>query len=320
MLRAPETELTTIRQDTTHFRPADPLPDPLTTTPDGHPILAWDVFLAGDAMTLCYSPVVQFRAAEIHASNRFWCFCCANWIRDCDSVSHYRKHLQSHEQENEQIRELSGPSSFSFALLSFILKRGEPLVALDFLRNLPFGQWLATCQHFIRIVKILKECGEADIRAECARSEMINPAVDGWSDACGGRYHGVTARLVDQNTLSAWPRFLAMKEIKCVHEWSGELRVMLERLQGKYDIQSNVLNLCTDRASINESAFRQQSADLSSAFGESLLRLPSACHLLNNALSSFLDKIRHRLKTDFPLSATFAEVRAFSLVLAAAQI
>jgi hypothetical protein len=58
MLRATEPDPTTIRKHTTHFYPADPPPDPPTTTPDGRPILAWDVFLTRDATTPCYSPVV----------------------------------------------------------------------------------------------------------------------------------------------------------------------------------------------------------------------------------------------------------------------
>jgi hypothetical protein len=54
------------------------------------------------------------------------------WACYSDSVLYYRKHLQSHEQGNEQIQELSAPSSVSFAFSSFILKRDEPLAALDF--------------------------------------------------------------------------------------------------------------------------------------------------------------------------------------------
>jgi hypothetical protein len=160
-------------------------------------------------------------------------------------------------------------------------------------------------------VKILKEHVETDIRPQCARSEMMSLAVDGWSDPRGCKYQSVTARHVDPNTLSARSRLLAMKEIKCVHESRGELQVMLERLQGKYGIQGKVRNLCTDRASINESAFRVQSADLSSAFGESLLWLPCGCHLLNNVLSFFLDRIRHRLKPIFYLQQRFRKCGPF---------
>jgi hypothetical protein len=160
-------------------------------------------------------------------------------------------------------------------------------------------------------VKILKERVEADIRAECAQSEVINLAVDGWSDSRGRRYQSITARLVDPNTLSTWSRLLAMKEIKSVHESSGELRVLLERLQDQYDIQGRVLNVCTDRASINESAFRQQSPDLSSIFGGSLLWLPCGCHLLNNVLSFFFDRISHRLKPIFCLQQRFGKCGPF---------
>jgi hypothetical protein len=97
LLRATEPDPTTIREHTTHFHPAVPPPNPPTTAPEGHPILAWDVFLTGDVTTRCYSPVVRFRGAEIHASNRLSCSCCAKWVRDSDSLSHSRKHLQSHE-------------------------------------------------------------------------------------------------------------------------------------------------------------------------------------------------------------------------------
>jgi hypothetical protein len=221
------------------------------------------------------------------------------------------KACQVTRKKTEQTRQLSNASGPCFAVLSFLLKSGEPLVSLDFFRSFPFGEWLPTVEHFNRIIRILKERVEADLRSECVRSEIINLAVDGWSDPRGRRYQSVTARLVDPNTLAARTRLLAMKEIKSIHESSAELRGMLGRVQGQYALQGRILNVCTDRASMNESAFRQRLTNLSSIFDIPLLWLPCVCHLLNNILSFFFDKIRHRLKPIFHLQQRFRKCGPF---------
>jgi hypothetical protein len=132
------------------------------------------------------------------------------------------------------VREPSDTSGTPFRLLSFILKRGEPLVALDYLRDFPSRQWLPTGELFNQIGRILKERAEADVCSECVRSEVINLGLYGESDPRVRRYQSVTARPVDPNTLTAWTRLLAMKEITSIHESGGELRAMLERLSVQY--------------------------------------------------------------------------------------
>jgi hypothetical protein len=299
----------------TYFRPADPPPNSPRTTPENYPIIGWDVFLIHDLVTPCYCPVVIFNGAEIHASNRLWCSFCPKWVQYSDSVSHYKRHVSSHEQRMGQIRELSPPTSISYAIVAFILKRGEPASALDSFRCFPFGEWLPTGEQMKQILKILRDRVETDIRVECERSDLVNIALDGWSDPRGRRYQGVTARLVHPDTLTTWTRLLAMKEIRSLHQSSGELRVMLERLESLFNLCGKILNLCTDRASINESAFRTRSRDLSSIFDGPLLWLPCACHLLNNILSSFFDKIRQRLKPIFTLQQRFRKCGPFLVYL-----
>jgi hypothetical protein len=94
----------------------------------------------------------------------------------------------------------------------------------------------------------------------------------------------MTGRLVHPGTLTAWTRLLAMKEIKLIHESASELRLILERGKTKYGIHTKTLNLCSDRCSMNEAAFRLRGLDYSSLFDQ-LLWLPCTCHIVNNILS-----------------------------------
>jgi hypothetical protein len=57
-----------------------------------------------------------------------------------------------------------------------------------------------------------------------------------------------------------------MKEIKSIRESAAELRLILERVKAKYDIRRKTLNLCSDRCSMNEAAFRLRGLDYSSLF------------------------------------------------------
>jgi hypothetical protein len=183
-----------------------------------------------------------------------------------------------------------------FAILCLVLKRWEPFATLDFFREHPFGEWLPTREQLARIIRILKERVEQEIKVCCVNAAIINIAVDGWSDQCGRRSQVVTARLVDPRTLAAWTQLLTMKEIKSTHESAGELRAFVECVQRNYAIHERTLNLCSDRASMNESAFRDRFLDPGSLFHGHLLWLPSTCHMLNHILAFFFEKIHHRLK------------------------
>jgi hypothetical protein len=228
MHRAPEPDPMMIRKHLQYFRPCDTARDSPNISPDGLPILRWNVFLAGPEPTPCYSPVISFQHAEIDASNRLWRAFCPKWARFGDIVSYYKKQIQSHAQRLEQIRALSNVPGTPFAIFCSVLKRGEPSAALDFFREHPFGEWRPTREQLARIIRILKERVEQQIKAECANADIINLAVDGWSDQRGRRYQAVTARLVLPGTLEALTHLLAMKEIRSVHESTGELRAMVE--------------------------------------------------------------------------------------------
>jgi hypothetical protein len=145
---------------------------------------------------------------------------------------------------------------------------------------------------------------------ECTQAQIVNLAVDGWSDQRGRRYQGITARFVHPGTLTAWTRLLAMKEIKSIHESAAELRLILERVKAKYDIHTKTLNICSDRCSMNEAAFRLREFDYSGLFDQPLW-LPCTCHILNNILSLFIEKIRHRLKPIFQLQQRFRKCGPF---------
>jgi hypothetical protein len=90
----------------------------------------------------------------------------------------------------------------------------------------------------------------------CAKSDAVNLAVDGWSDRCGRRYQGIVVRFLNMNKMTARPTFLALKEIKMIHQSGVELRFAAKRLQGRFDIKNTTVNICTDRCSLNELAFR----------------------------------------------------------------
>jgi hypothetical protein len=157
----------------------------------------------------------------------------------------------------------------------------------------------------------LKERIEQDITTECARAEIVNLAVDGWSDQRGRQYQAITARRVDRPTLTAWTRLLAVKEIKSIRESAGELHAIVNRVQLRYGIQERTVNLCSDRASLNESAFCRTGVYPLSIFHGGLLWLPCTCHMLKNILTFFINRIRHRLKPIFYLQQSFRKCGPF---------
>jgi hypothetical protein len=197
-----------------------------------------------------------------------------------------------------------------FAILSFVLGRGEPSTALDFFRKFPLGEWLPTAGQLTRIIHILMDRLTDAMRTERSLMPVANLAVDGWSDHRGRRYQGVTARLLDPRTMMVVTRLLAMKEITCVHESASELRAIVGRVRTTFGVDARTLNLCTDRCSMNEAAFRSHQFD-SPLLHDQLLWLPCTCHILNGILSCFIGGIRQRLKPILRLQQRFRKCGPF---------
>jgi hypothetical protein len=101
-----------------------------------------------------------------------------------------------------------------------------------------------------------------------------------------------------------------MKEIESVHESASELRAIVGRVQSRYGIEARTLNLCTDRCSMNEAAFRPRQVD-SPLLLDQPVWLPCTCHILNSILSRFIAGIDRRLKPIFHLQQRFRKCRPF---------
>jgi hypothetical protein len=200
-----------------------------------------------------------------------------------------------HANRLDQGQRLADPNGFPFAIMQFVLQTGAPLSTLEWFRSRhPDGHELPDPRAFRDILRLVKDDIREVLYTECQNALYINLALDGWTDPRGRRYQGVTARLInrDARKLSSSTRVLMMKEIKTVHESAKQLRAIIDRCMYQYDIHSTVLNICTDRGSMNRSAFRNPNKLLINIFEDpDWLWLPCSCHLLNNILSKFLSEI-----------------------------
>jgi hypothetical protein len=99
------------------------------------PIIKWDMFLIKGRPTYRFAPVLLVSSRDIHASNRLYCPICRNWIGASTSVGHYTEHVTRDGDKAEQVNLLSDPHGLGYNLLSWIIKRGEPMSALEWFRT-----------------------------------------------------------------------------------------------------------------------------------------------------------------------------------------
>jgi hypothetical protein len=66
----------------------------------------------------------------------------------------------------------------------------------------------------------------------------------------------IMVQFLNMSKMTARPALVALKEIKAIHQNGVELRLAVERLQDRFDIKNNTVNICTDRCLMNELAFR----------------------------------------------------------------
>jgi hypothetical protein len=142
----------------------------------------------------------------------------------------------------------------------------------------------------------------------CAKSDAVNLAVDGWSDRRGRRYQGIVVRFLNMSKMTARPALLALKEIKTIHQNGVELRLTVERLQGRFDIKNKTINICTDRCLMNEFTFW---GDLTEQFFTGAYWIPCVCHFLNNLLARFMENISDVLAPVLHLQQRFGKNGSF---------
>jgi hypothetical protein len=120
----------------------------------------------------------------------------------------------------------------------------------------------------------------------CQAAAFANLAVDGWSDRCGGRYQGITARLIDSNE-EAMILLLPLKEIKALHDNAGELQPLVDATEKQVGLSPKIVNTCSGRCAMNVSAFRCE-VTIDALMGGQFW-LPRACYVFNNSLMHFFD-------------------------------
>jgi hypothetical protein len=130
----------------------------------------------------------------------------------------------------------------------------------------------------------------------------VNLAVDGWSDSRGRRSQGVTVRLIEHDA-SVTILLLALKEIKAIHESHRELHLLVDQLKPTYYLQGKVVNICTDRCAMNERALRRPLTHTDPL--DDQIWMPCVCHVFNNLLSRFVDRLQDIIKPIFQLQHRF---------------
>jgi hypothetical protein len=221
---------------------------------------------------------------ETPFSSVVYCSTCRRWYQYAGTVNHYRGHAEFHVPE-------LAPPVFTDArvirrfVTAFMLQRGEPFMAIDVLRRTPLGVNLPNRRQLVAIIHILKDRVVEAITQRCREGQFLNLAVDGWSDSRGGRYQGITVRSVSPyRSTETFTALLALKEVVVVHENSIGLRDMVQDVIAKYDIAAKLVNICTDRGSMNIAAFREPIVP-------GCEWTPCSCHLFNTLLQKFFQAI-----------------------------
>jgi hypothetical protein len=107
---------------------------------------------------------------------------------------------------------------------------------------------------------------------------------------------------------------LALKDIKTVHESARELELLANHVKQSYVLQGKIVNTCTDRCAMNQKGFRGTITPTALLRGE--IWMPCVCHILNNVLSRFFDRIPEFIKPIFRLQQFFRKNGPFLSFLA----
>jgi hypothetical protein len=136
------------------------------------------VFIHGRDPTSIFTRVAMCEGMILHGSNRARRFLCGTRISHSRSIGHYRQHAFTHARGTWVAD--PGPSQGPTAvLLSFVLARREPPMALDFLRHTAIGQHVPTEALVDTIRRVVRSRLEDQLRECCRRSDAVSLAIDG---------------------------------------------------------------------------------------------------------------------------------------------
>jgi hypothetical protein len=157
------------------------------------------------------------------------------------------------------------------------------------------GPGLPNRRQIVSIINLLHLKVIGGLFEQIGKAKYVNLAIDGWTDACMRRYQGVTARFVSP-TDKVKSVVLALKEVLEIHESGPMVRGIIEQVVQKYGLTQKLLNICTDRDSMNINAFRTNPLPLSCQW------IPCAAHLLNTILGYFHDNAPHLVDEIFNMA------------------
>jgi hypothetical protein len=193
----------------------------------------------------------------MQASNIRFCSVCEKWIHCGQTIAHYREHAKAHRDSDRCNLPPANSMEIAWTLLANLLQNAHPLSGLESLRPTISGESLPSRAQIGTIMYMRRNQVESSIAYRVRESAFVKLAVDGWSDPRRRRDEGVTIRCITGNGETD-VSLLSMKEIVSIHERSTERRSLLQHLREKFGIQDKFLNVCTDRGSMNQAAFRKK--------------------------------------------------------------
>jgi hypothetical protein len=141
--------------------------------------------------------------------------------------------------------------------VSMIRTREDPFIAIDTLRETAIGRDLPNRRQLVSIINIQKSRLVARIGYERNTAKVITLASDGESEACSRRSQRGTARLVYGDE-KIWTVVLSLKNRVKIHKSASLLRELVTGVVHRCVISANLLKICTDRRSMDVSAFQDR--------------------------------------------------------------
>jgi hypothetical protein len=229
-------------------------------------------------------------------------------------MGHDNQHLKTHARRLDEYGNYTDKQEILYIVIRLILERGEPASLLTWCpQRSPEACGVLPWEHSFRdMTKRVKDELEGKLMGECEASGYVSLALEGWSDPRGRRYQGVTVRVptAADHMLQTETHLLALHEIKTIHESAEELRAIIARVRRRYGL-AICLNICTDRGSLNITAFRNDIHALQALLDGQTIWLPSTCHILNNVLNAFFKSIGELLAPIFRIQHRFRKSGPF---------
>lgn len=157
-----------------------------------------------------------------------------------------------------------------------ILKTGKPFSMVSNQDMKSVLRFLGSRQDLSIKCGMIAQKVKTKIKYLLITSSFISISVDEWSDFNKKRYLGVTAKCIQNGSISTY--FLALKNIISMHINGEELNDTLNSILEDYGIDDRIMNAVSDNCNLMKNAFTYSS----------ILRLPCTCHLLNLFLKAFI--------------------------------